>query len=57
MELKDYMTLINSVGFPIFVAVFLMIKMDKSIKTLERTISGAVSELKDVLVAMLRSKP
>ena len=57
MELKDYISLINGVGFPIFVALFLLFKMDKSIQTLERTISGAVSELKDALVAMLRNKP
>ena len=54
MEVKDIIALINSVGFPIFVAVFLMVKMDKSIKSLENTIGGAVTSLKDTLVEMLK---
>jgi hypothetical protein len=54
MELKDIIPLINSVGFPIFVAVFLMVKMDKSIKSLEHTIGDAVNSLKDTLLEILK---
>lgn len=54
MDLKEIIPLINSIGFPIFVAVFLMVKMDKSIKSLENTLAAAVNSLKDTLVEILK---
>ena len=56
MELKDLIPLINSVGFPIFVAVFLMVKMDKTIKSLEKTLADALLSLKDTLVQVLKDR-
>ena len=46
MDLAEWQTLIGSFGFPIFVAIFMMVKMDKTIKTFSDAINNLAAEIK-----------
>ncbi len=47
MEIKDIITFIQSIGFPIFVAVYVLIRLEKALAGINET-------LKDLVIQMER---
>ena len=39
----DILNFINSVGFPIFVAVFFLVKLDKTLQTIAKNLSDLIN--------------
>jgi hypothetical protein len=45
MEIKDIITFIQSIGFPIFVAVYVLIRLEKTLGQINETLKDLVIQL------------
>jgi hypothetical protein len=44
--MTDLLPLIRDVGFPIFVAVFCLLKVDNGLKSIDRTLTAILEDLR-----------
>lgn len=45
MEIKDIITFIQSIGFPIFVAVYVLIRLEKALGQINDTLKDLIVQL------------
>lgn len=53
---QDFVSLIGSLGFPIVVAMYLIIKMDKTLQSLSKTITDFSQTNREVLNELARQR-